>query len=137
MCYDNYQKRKHDRITKKKLRIAVWALVYENKCENRKYPLYTVEREKINSDEELESWFVNWETAHPVTYYLDFSLVGRWKYIFDYDIDEWIMRYNLLKSNNINSYSNLFDDLPAIWVEVLSFINNEFSLAMEHRKNGD
>lgn len=111
-------------------------MVYEQNTTNKEYPVYTVQKKRINNDAELDQWFSSWNEKYSSIYFSDFSLVGRWSYIFDSKIDEWIMRYNLLKTNNINSFSNLFEELPAIWVEVLGIINQQFNLAMKDKSNG-
>lgn len=117
--------------------IAIWALGYKKECIDNDYPVYTVYKQQINNDEELEEWFANWYEKYPNIYFNDFSLVGRWSYIFDEQIDEWIMRYNFLKSYNISSYGNTFDDLPAIWVDALNIMNTQSILVSEDiNKNG-
>jgi len=106
-------------------------MVYENQRVIKDYPVYTVSGLQINNETELEQWFLNWHEKHNFIYYYDFSCVARWDFIFDNKIDEWIVRYNLLKSNNIQSYSNVFDELPAIWIQGLDVITTELAKAAE------
>ena len=103
----------------------------------KQYPIRTVDGQVLENDKDLDQWFSGWHEKHAVVYYNDFSLVGRWSYIFDNKVDEWIMRYNLLKNNNIPSYSNLFDGLPAIWVEALTLINQQINMAMKEKSDGN
>ena len=57
-----------------------------------------------------------------------------WSYIFDSQVSEWIMRFNLLKTHGINSFGKLFDDLPVLWIEVLDLISTELYKAQEDKR---
>ena len=56
--------------------------------------------------------------------------------IYTEEIGEYLMRYRMLNQHNIYSYGNVFDDLPAKWVDVLTIMESEIPKA-EKAKNGN
>ena len=48
---------------------------------------------------------------------------------------EYLMRFNLLKNLNIQSYGNVLDDLPATWVDALNIMESEYNKAVKCRGN--
>ena len=57
-----------------------------------------------------------------------------WDFIFTEEVSEWIERYSL-HIQGIYSYSNIYDNIPALWLDVLKVFNAEVKEA-ERSKNG-
>lgn len=99
----------------------MWASVFSDRMTDK------------NIDVDVEKWILEKQYKLTEELFFDFCLIGHWSYIFDSKIEEWLMRYNALQ-NNIPSYSLLFDDLPAVWVEVINIISSETTKAIKKKR---
>ena len=125
-------KKRTGRERKKKLIIAIYADVFNDQKKTKNYPVQAIDGTILNNNEDLEKWFANWNEQYPGIYYADFSAsVAQWNFIYDNNIKEWLMRYKLHNKNNIHSFASLFEDLPAKWVDLISFIGDIHQIATD------
>ena len=47
--------------------------------------------------------------------------------VFTEEINEWISRYNLLKNYGISSYGNVYENMPAKWIDILQTIDSNIT----------
>ena len=78
----------------------------------------------------------NSETSETL-YYTYAIQCADWDYIYSKDINEWLSRYSM-HLQGIMSYGNVYDDVPAIWLEVLKLLHVESQEAQQAKaKNGN
>ena len=84
---------------------------------------------KFNNESEVEEWLLAQDDTQVMSIdYLTF--IRHSSLIFTPEINEYIMRYNLLKNHNIHSYGNVLDELPGRWVDALNIMESEYHKAL-------
>ncbi len=85
----------------------------------------------FQNEKDIDGWLQN-QTESKI-YGIDYCFIAYPPYIFTPFIQECLTRYNF-QQKGYTSYSNHFDDLPAIWVETVSLIDSEFAKAKGKEK---
>lgn len=67
----------------------------------------------------------------------DYGLINHSSFIYTPEIIDIFARYKMLRSHNIISFGNTFDDLPAVWIDVVALIDNEIEKALEEKRIRD
>lgn len=100
--------------------IAVWA---------------SVNNKKSRTDIDPEKWLER-EIKDEYTFFGDYCLeIGNFEWIFTDDIRDLLTRFRYFKEYKIPSFSLLFDDLPAYWIDAVEIMENSFALAVRERDN--
>ena len=108
--------------------MAIWASVYEAEMGVQKFPLNT-QIGTFEDEEDIIKWMLKQEDSQVLA--IDyFAFIKHSPLIFTPLVNEYIMRYNLLKTFNINSYGNVLDELPALWVDALNVMESEYNKAV-------
>ena len=69
--------------------------------------------------------------------FFDYCLeVKDFEYVFDKFTVEMLRRYRLFKDHNVHSYGNVYDKLPAFWIDVMDILTANYKLATDC-KNGN
>ena len=109
--------------------------------ENKKFPINTQLKDDNGQDItflneiDIEKW-LSTQTKSKI-YGYDYALIAHAPFVYTPYIKEALERYNLQKNYGVISYSNIYENIPNKWIETLSVIDNELSIAMkENRKNG-
>jgi len=95
--------------------------------EVQRFPLDT-QIGNFNNESQVEAWLLTQDDSKVMS--IDYmTFIKHSSLIYTPEINEYIMRYNLLKNHNIHSYGNVLDDLPAKWVDVLNLLESEYHKA--------
>jgi len=86
----------------------------------------------FQNEDDLNKWILAQDNSG--IYGIDYALIGHAPFVFTPFVQECLSRYNFQKKG-YTSYSTHFDDLPAIWVETVSFIDSEIEKAMEKKRH--
>jgi len=84
--------------------------------EQREFPLNT-QIGMFANEQEVEQWILT--DGDPYEYA---SLIKVSQTIYSPQIAEYLIRYKMQKQHNIYSYSQNFDEIPAEWIDMLSYI---------------
>ena len=88
----------------------------------------------INDEQDIETWLSKADKYYALDYCY---FIGYAPFVYTPEVKEYITRYNLLKNHGIKSYSEFFEDLPAKWIDVLDFMEQEISEAMKEKQRQD
>lgn len=89
---------------------------------------------EFHNEQDIIEWMLNASDSQVLA--IDyFTFIKYSPLIFTPEINEYLMRYGLLKNHNIHSYGNVLDDLPAKWVDVLSLIESEYNKATAAKRD--
>jgi len=96
------------------------------------YPIQT-QIGTYNNDADLDAFLAARNDSAILAY--DYSLIAYAPYIYTPEITEYLTRYKMQKNHGLQSYGNRFEDVPAVWVDVLGLIDAEIEKAMEEKRN--
>lgn len=101
--------------------LATWAGVYEKS--------YT------KGKQDAEKWLLaNKATGQEL--FFDYCLdVSDFEYIFSNDIIDLLRRFRLFAEYQIQSFSNIYDELPAYWIDAIELISYNQKDAIKCRQN--
>jgi len=103
--------------------IATWASVFNPQTKTKR-----------SVDDWLKEWQLTPGNKKPSQeLYFDFIMQSSDWSVFD-DANEYLQRYQMLSKFGIQSYGNVYDDLPNKWVEVLHIIDAEIYNAGECKR---
>ncbi|MHA2055026.1 MAG: hypothetical protein ACW99F_15680 [Candidatus Hodarchaeales archaeon] len=109
--------------------------------EVREFPLHTQLRKWKEDDiqdtfdgtflniHHLEKWLL--ENGNPFDYGY---LIKASQVIYTPDIQEYLIRYKMQKEYNIFSYSQNFDEIPADYIEMLTWIDQCMNEALQEKQ---
>ena len=106
--------------------------MYGYKLEIKEFPLKT-QLGIFHNEQEIEAWLLEQDRSD--IFGIDYALIGHAPVIFTPFVEEALARYNFTQKGH-PSYTLLFDDLPARWVETMTFIDSEIAKATRS-KNGN
>ncbi len=88
----------------------------------------------IETEHDIDKWLKGADKyyAQDYCYFIAYA-----PYVFTPEVKEYITRYNMLKNHGIKSYSDDFEGLPAKWVDILDFIEQEITVAMKEKQRQD
>ena len=99
--------------------------------DNKEFPLKT-QIWTFENESYIDKWLTSQDNSG--IYGIDYALKAHAPYLYTDSIQDSLARYSFQKKGYI-SYSNLYDDLPALWVETVSLIDSELEKAMEKKRN--
>ena len=101
--------------------IAAWAGVYQKEIKAGRQDAETWLQKEFKTNQEM---------------FFDYCLeVDDFEYILDRKTSDYLRRFRLFKDYNVHSYSNIYDELPAVWIDVMDILTLNYKLAMDC-KNG-
>jgi len=104
------------------------------KLEKREFPLNT-QIGTFENEQDVERWLLtNEESNFPFDYGY---LIKASQVIYTPQIQEYLIRYKMQKEYNIFSYSQNFDEIPADWVDMLSWIDICMNEALKEKRRLD
>ena len=109
----------------------MWQSVFGYEMEVKVFPSKT-QIGTFKNETDIDEWLLV-QTESKI-YGIDYSFIAHAPYVFTSFIQECLSRYNFQKKG-YTSYSNHFDDLPAIWVETVSLIDSELEKALEKKRH--
>ena len=114
--------------------IAVWSGIFESELVEQTFPIVTGIKKigDFENEQALIDWLLKQEDSND--YAVDYLAFIRHN-ILTPEIYEYLFRYKML-NKGIHSYSNVLDDMPAIYVDVLQVIESEVQKAMKAKPNG-
>ena len=72
-----------------------------------------------------DKWIANKQYDTEQELFFDFAIeVNDFRWVFSTDIMNIMRRYKMLKEHNIISYSNLYDEIPAPFIEAIEIIEH-------------
>jgi len=87
----------------------------------------------FKNEEDIIDWMLKQDDSQILA--IDYmTFIKHAPLIFTSQINEFLMRFNLLKSHNILSYGNVLDELPAVWVDALQIMEVEFNKALRVKR---
>ena len=99
--------------------------------EPREFPLNT-QVGYFEDEKSVETWLLNNDDpGYPHDYA---ACIKASQVILSPRIEEYLIRYKMQKHYNIYSYSQNFDEIPADWIEMLSYIDGCVNEALEEKK---
>jgi hypothetical protein len=99
--------------------------------EQKEFPLHT-QIGTFENEKNVEDWILtNSDPAYPYDYG---HLIKASNVIYSPEIQEYLIRYKMQKQYNIYSYSQNFDEIPADWVDILSWIDVCMNEALEEKQ---
>jgi len=98
--------------------------------EKREFPLDT-QIGHFENEQAVEQWLLtNEDPCYPHDYA---ALIKASQVIYSPEIAEYLTRYKMQKQYNIYSYSQNFDEIPADWIDMLSWIDTCVSEAEQEK----
>jgi len=99
--------------------------------EQREFPLQT-QIGTFENEKDVEQWLItNTESGYPHEYA---ACIKASQVIYTHQIEEYLIRYKMQKLYNIYSYSQNFDEIPADWIDMLSYIDSCVNEALKEKK---
>ncbi len=85
----------------------------------------------IENEDKLDLWlFEQKDENYPYDYGY---LIKDSDYIYTPSVADKLRRYKLQKEFGIYSYSKKFEDIPAIWIDMLNIISSEIPKALKEK----
>ena len=101
------------------------------KLENKEFPMST-QIGYFENEKDVEKWLLNNdEKGFPHDYA---AFIKDASIIYTPDILEYLVRYKMQKNYNIYSYSQNFDEIPADYLEILTWIDTCMQEALEEKQ---
>ena len=111
--------------------MVVWCDILKMTIEPKEYPLHT-QIGTFETMQDVEKWLLtNEEPAYPYDYA---ALIKDSSVIITPKIEEYLIRYKMQKQYNIYSYSQNFDEIPADWLDMLSWLDICVGEALEEKQ---
>ena len=99
--------------------------------ELREFPLQT-QLGTFETEYDVEQWLLNNdEIGFPHDYA---ALIKASQIIVTPRVEEYLIRYKMQKQYNIYSYSQVLEEIPAEWVDMLSYMDFTVNEALEEKK---
>lgn len=99
--------------------------------ERREFPLQT-QIGIFENEQDVEQWLIkNDEPGYPHDYA---ACIKASQIIYTPQTEEYLIRYKMQKQYNIYSYSQIFDEIPADWIDMYPYIDQCVNEALEEKK---
>ena len=99
--------------------------------ERKEFPL-TTQIGIFETQRDIEQWLLeNDEIGYPHDYA---ALIKDLQTIVTPRVEEYLIRYKMQKQYNIYSYSQVLEEIPAEWVDMLSYMDFTVNEALEEKK---
>ena len=99
--------------------------------EPKGYPLDT-QIGRFDNEKEVEEWLLtNEDVAYPHEYA---AIIKDSTVIYSPQIAEYLLRYKMQKQYNIYSYSQVFEEIPADWIDLLPFMDMTIAEALKEKE---
>jgi len=99
--------------------------------EKREFPLDT-QIGIFENEQDINQWLLNNnESGYPHDYA---AFIKSSEVIYTPQIQEYLIRYKMQKEHNIFSYSQNFDNVPAEWIDLLSWIDICMGEALQEKQ---
>ena len=99
--------------------------------EPKGYPLDT-QIGRFDNEKEVEEWLLtNEDVAYPHEYA---AIIKDSNVIYSPQIAEYLLRYKMQKQYNIYSYSQVFEEIPADWIDLLPFMDMTIAEALKEKE---
>ena len=96
--------------------------------ERKEFPLQT-QIGIFENEKDVEQWLIEDGSPYDYGYLIKASQV-----VHTPQVEEYLVRYKMQKQYNIYSYSQNFDDIPADWIDMLSYIDICVNEALEEKQ---
>ncbi len=100
--------------------------------EIKEFPIHT-QIGTFNNGQDIDAWL----SAQTSEYYPQeyCATIKSHSYIYNDFVEEQLLRYKYLREFGIVSYSNVFDELPAVWIDTLTLMDAEIKKATEAKRS--
>jgi len=99
--------------------------------EPKEFPMST-QIGRFDNEQEVEHWLlINEDNGYPHEYA---ATIKAAQVIYTPQIAEYLLRYQMQKNYNIYSYSQIFDEIPADWIDLLPFMDMTIAEALKEKE---
>ena len=99
--------------------------------EIKEFPIIT-QIGTFHNEQEIDAWLSAQTTEYYPQEYC--ATIKSHSYIYTDWIEEQLLRYKYFREFSIPSYSVIFDDLPAVWIDTLTLMDSEIKKATEAKR---
>ena len=89
----------------------------------------------FNHEKEIEEYVMKKNSSAGL--FFSYMLINEDSFIYTNDVNEYLMRYNMLKNYKFYSYSQNLDELPAKWIDVITLIDEELMKTQKEKERLD